>query len=194
MEDQEQVVEQVQEDSVNQPEVEIDFEAELNKLRSEVNGLNRRNSELDKLVKEKNSAIEEAKKATMAEEERKEYELKQRENEIAAKEHEIVKYSNREKASKYMSENDIDLSVLDVLPLDDWETAQSKLEIMKSVIENTRAKTIEEYKTKGGHVPAPGGGDVNKSILSREDLKTMSSEEISKAVDEGRVGGIGSKR
>jgi len=167
-------------------------EVEL-KHKNEIGGLNRRNSELERLLKEKNEAIEENKKASMKDDEKRLYELEQRENTIIAKEQEISRLTNRGKATKFMTDNGLSLDLLDTLALDNWETAQQKLEIMKGVIDATKTKTIEEFKTQGGHVPPPGGGVVPAKI-SRDQLQYMSAAEINKAVDEGRVAGIGSTR
>jgi hypothetical protein len=163
------------------------------KYKNEIGGLNRRNSELEQLLKEKESFLEEQKKATMADEEKRLYELEQRENTIIAKEQEITRLTNKTKASKFMSDNDIPMDLLDTISLDNWEVAQSKLEVMKGVIDTTKTKTIEEFKTQGGHVPPPGGGVVPQKI-TRDQLKHMSPVEIAKAADEGRIPGVGSTR
>jgi predicted RNase H-like nuclease (RuvC/YqgF family) len=194
MEMQDQV--NIQDQAVTEPiKVDTPVVPEINeseqRYQKEISGLNRRISEMDKLMKEKELAIEENKKSLMKEEERRVYELEQRENEVAAMKQEIVRSSNREKAVKYMTDNGISVDLLNTLSFDNWETVQNSLEVMKSVIDTTKLKVIEEYKTRSGHVPNPDGGNQSGGIVTRDMLKTMSASAIDKAMREGRVQGIG---
>jgi len=193
METQDQVLEQdqVQTEIPETIEKTTEVSQDAKKYQNEISGLNRRNTELEKLLKERDSVLEDQKKATMKESERRDYELQQRENEIIAKEQEILRYSNREKATKYMTDNNLDLSLLDTLSLDNWEAAQAKLEIMRDVVDNVRIKTLENFKTSNGHTPAADGGTASRKPVSPEMLKTMSPEEKMQALKEGRVTGFG---
>ncbi len=149
------------------------------KFKKEISGLNRKNTELAE-------ALDEIKKSSMAEAERYQYELEQRENAIAAKEQALLKSSNRDKALKFATENNIPIDLLDTLSYDNYEAVEVNLNKLKTVVDSERTKIIEEFKTSSGHAPVAGGNAVG-GVVGLSSLKGKSASEINGLIKEGRV-------
>ncbi len=147
--------------------------------KKELQGLNRRNSELEKI-------LEEQKKATMDEAEKREYEMQQWEQKLAAKEQEITRTSNKDKAVKFAADNGLDMDYLETMTFDNWDVVESNLNTLKAVVDRSRDKIIEEFKTTSGHSPAPGGGAA-PGMVGISALKGKSPEVINAMINEGRV-------
>lgn len=142
--------------------------AEIEKMKSELAGLDRRNSALEKQIKKRDAEITELRKAQMDADERFKFELDDRERKLAERERELRVRENKEKAAAFLNENALPTAIADILPLDDWDNTAAKLTTLKSVVETDRASVLEAYKTKGGARPSPGGVPVSPNVKKSE--------------------------
>lgn len=161
----EQTTEQVENEPAFTPEQQEIVQSLVNKaveettatLKPQLDGVHRRNSQLEKDLEAERKRLEEVQTRSLSEEERLKIELDRREAALNERDAELLLKSNREKAIKYATENNIPLDLIEVVSMTDEEAMLASLGKIKTVVDGDRASVIDAQKKSGGDRPKSGG-------------------------------------